>query len=412
MRPPQLEPYPEAPVLLTCPKCKSGLEVPDGTTAMVRCPACKTVFSATTPPEPEPEKQEEEPEAEQKPKTKTKPPRDEEEDEDEAPKKTKPKAKAKSGKKEEDDEDENEKKDENRDFDPIDEEEERKRKKKRKRGDDELSPEEKAERNAAFRRAAIGVKLIWISFALFSFSMALILIFYLQSSLMDPFPELIAIAGFFGLVNWLLAAVGVGLCLSGPPAPGHWGYGIAAATAVVIHLVLLLALVASGKEFAVTQRDAAAGNERLGLLPTRQNATMFYLTVIAYPENQELTPKGSKIAVSGITGIAEMTRTVLIMMLLSCLSRAALDDDLAHRCTRAAGIVSGGPGLLALLILATVAALVITNAGKTTFTQILYSTVQMGVYAILVALLFPAFMAARDVEDACNEPFQSLIPKL
>src|SRR5262245_45592420 len=35
----------EPPMLLTCPTCRSGLEVPDGTTAMVRCPACKRVFS-------------------------------------------------------------------------------------------------------------------------------------------------------------------------------------------------------------------------------------------------------------------------------------------------------------------------------------------------------------------------------
>ena len=33
-------------MLLTCPTCQSGLQVPDGTTAMVRCPACKAVFSA------------------------------------------------------------------------------------------------------------------------------------------------------------------------------------------------------------------------------------------------------------------------------------------------------------------------------------------------------------------------------
>ena len=49
-------------MLLTCPTCRSGLEVPDGTTAMVRCPACKTVFSPaagiTPPPEPDDETEE------------------------------------------------------------------------------------------------------------------------------------------------------------------------------------------------------------------------------------------------------------------------------------------------------------------------------------------------------------------
>ncbi|HEX4606926.1 MAG TPA: hypothetical protein VH092_01850, partial [Urbifossiella sp.] len=33
-------------MLLTCPTCQSGLQVPDGTTAHVRCPACKMVFPA------------------------------------------------------------------------------------------------------------------------------------------------------------------------------------------------------------------------------------------------------------------------------------------------------------------------------------------------------------------------------
>jgi LSD1 subclass zinc finger protein len=32
-------------MLLTCPDCRSGLEVPDGTTALVRCPACQKVFN-------------------------------------------------------------------------------------------------------------------------------------------------------------------------------------------------------------------------------------------------------------------------------------------------------------------------------------------------------------------------------
>ena len=161
----------------------------------------------------------------------------------------------------------------------------------------------------------------------------------------------------------------------------------------------------------MTLKDEKAGNERLGLMPTRQNATMFYLTVLTYREQQELTPKGSKLILSVFTGIAEMTRTVLIMMLLSCLSRAALDEDLAHRCTRAAGVVSGGPGLLALLILVTVAILDVSNAGKSNFALIIYGVAQMGVYRSWWRCCFRRSWP-RDVNDACDEPFQSLIPKM
>ncbi|MBN9118703.1 MAG: hypothetical protein J0I06_06025, partial [Planctomycetes bacterium] len=126
---------------------------------------------------------------------------------------------------------------------------------------------------------------------------------------------------------------------------------------------------------------------------------------------QGVTPKG-RMMLSMITGVSEMVRTVLIMMLLSCLARAALDDELAHRCTRTAGVASGGPGLLALLIFFFFAFLIETNAGLNTFTLILFATVNMGVYSIINGTIFPAYLAARDVVDACEEPFQSLIPDM
>lgn len=379
-------------MLLTCPNCRSGLQVPDGTTAMVRCPACKTVFSAADSPPPEPEP---EPEPE-KPKVRVvarKTPRAEEE---------KPKPKPKEA----------EKKPENRDFDPVTEEEDRKRKKKRKRDDDGMTPKEKKERKRAFERAAIGAKLIWISLVVFMLSMLLILAYFFQSAFSEPLPEIVMVAGVLGVLNWLLAAVGVGLCLSGPRAPGHWGYGIAAAVAVGVHLVFVLALVAQGKEFGIAKSDEEMGAARLAMLPTRLNATMYYLTAVFYPENQGITPPAKRMVASMFCGIVEMTRTVLILMLLSCLSRAALDEGLAHKCTRAAGVASGGPGLIGLLMLAFVAASIETNAGLNTFTQIVFASVSMGVYAIVIGTIFPAFMTAREVNDALDEPFQSLIPQL
>ena len=56
--------------------------------------------------------------------------------------------------------------------------------------------------------------------------------------------------------------------------------------------------------------------------------------------------------------------------------------------------------------------LIETNAGLNLFTLILFTTVHMGVYAIMAGVMLPAFMAASDVTDACEEPFQSLIPQL
>ena len=372
-------------MLLTCPTCRSGLEVPDGTDALVRCPACKTVFAPADGAPPE------EVEEEEKPRKKAR-------------------AKGKGAAPEP--------KSENRDFDPTTEEDDKKRKKQRRKPADaaaDRTAEEKEARRAAFLRAAWGARLIWISFALFILSMVLIIVFFFQSAFTDPLPVLVTLAGLLGLVNWLLAAAGVGLCLSGPRAPGHWGYGIAAAAAVAVHLIFLFALVNQGKEFSIGRAadaaDGSANNARWGLLPTRLDATMFYLTSVVYSDTQGVTPKGP-MTLSMITGVIEMTRTVCILMLLSCLARAALDEELAHKCTRAAGIASAGPGAIAVLIFVFVAAMIETNAGLSTFAKIVLVTVNMGAYSIVNATLLPALMAAREVDDACEEPFQSLIPQL
>ena len=379
-------------MLLTCPDCGSGLEVPDGTTALVRCPACKTVFAPADDPAPEPEDDEDEDREEPRARTR-KSARVDDGDEDDRPRK---RASA------------------NRDFDPLTEEDERERKKRRRRSGthETLATHEKAARRRAFERAAWGCRLIWISFVLFMLSMVLIIIFFFQLALLrfiSPSMMYITLAGILGLINWILAAVGIGLCLSGPRAPGHWQYGIAAAVATVIHLVLVLTLVSQGKEVGLLAAESTDVS-RWELLPTRLDATMFYLTMAVYQE-QGFTPKG-QFVVSMFTGVVEMVRTVLIMMMLSCLARAALDEELAHKCTRTAGVAAGGPGLIALIMFLVVASLIETNAGVNLFTLVLIVAVKMGIYAILIGVLFPAFMAAREVDDACVEPFQSLIPRL
>jgi len=395
---------------------------PSGTTALVRCPACKTVFSPTGTPGPkpeEPEEQEEEreevEEVAEKPKAVPRPPargkENEAGEEDEPQKGARPRSKPREDEKKVDETP-------NRDFDPITEEEDQERKRKKRRRDDELDPEERAALRAAFERATWGARLIWISLGLFLLSMLLLSFFFIQIGLyrmMTPSPVFLVLAGILGACNWVLAAVGVGLCLSGPRAPGHWGYGIAAAVVTGIHLIFMLALVAQNREYSIGKSvDQALGGSvygRCSMLTTRLDATMFYMTAVAYPSEQGATPK-DPMTLSMITGLVEMVRTVLIMLLLSCLAQAALDNELAHKCTRTAGIASGGPALVALLMLVFVATIVETNAGLNLFTLILFAVVNMSVYVILMGVILPSFMAAREVTDACDEPFQSLIPKL
>jgi LSD1 subclass zinc finger protein len=411
-------------VLLICPHCRSGLQVPDGTAALVRCPACKTVFlpSDSAPPEPgeEPEEEEEEeieeeeePAAMARPSAKARAPVPDD-DEDEPTRK--PKAYRAVEADEDDEPDEG--KEKHRDFDPLPEEDDPRRKRRPHVPDDELSPRERARRRQAFDRAAWGARLIAISFALFMLSMVLITGFFFQGAFGAPQGWIITIAGFLGLINWLCAAVGVGLCLSGPRAPGHWEYGIPCAVAVLVHFIFLAAVLSQAKEFGIGAPEGK-NSVRWSMLPTRLNATMFYLTAVVYPNDVEVTPQPrqgvtprGRMLLSMMCGIAEMVRTVLIMLLLSCMAKAALDDELAHRCTRNAGIVSGGPGLLAILIFLFVAFVIETGAGLDLFTRILFATVNMGVYSIINGVMFPAWMAAQDVVDACEEPFQSLIPNL
>lgn len=384
-------------MLLTCPKCRSGLQVPDNTTALVRCPACKTVFSPAEGLAPEPDEDE--------PPAKTRKPSRGTDDEDDRPRK-KPRRAARA--------DEEDEEPENRDFDPVTEEEDRARRRRgRAHVDDGLSPEEKAAKRAAFQRAAWGVRLIWISFGLFLLSMLVIIFYYFQYTFRVVTPGYLTIAGAIGLVNWLLAAIGVGLCLSGPRTPGHWGYGIAAAVGVFVHGVFLFIIVTHRTENP-SGRDTDGVSTvqiRWSHLATNLDYTMFYLLAVAYSGEQGIMVRQPP-PLYMVAGVLEMVRTMLIMMLLSCLSRAALDEDLAHKCTRAAGVASIAPAFVGIVILIVFAFVIETNAGLDLFGRILLNTTVMGVHAIMMGVVFPSFMAAREVVDACDEPFQSLIPQL
>jgi hypothetical protein len=382
--------------LLTCPQCRCGLQVPDGTTAKVRCPACKNIFSPNESPAPEPPEEEKEPQA--KPAG-----RRADRDEDEP--------RGKKGKKVREDRDEK-----NRDSDSVDEEEERRRRRRRRRSEAEekLTPEEKAERRAAFQRAAAGAKCIWISLILYVISMVLLVGYYFVLMLRAEAAYLVHLAAGLGILNWTLAAIGVGLCLSGPSAPGKLGYGICAALGVSIHLMFVFVGFVRWTNFVAGSDDAILST-RWGLIPTTMHYSMFYLAAICYQGQDVLAMKGP-FTFPMVTGILEMLRTMFIMMLLSCMARAALDEELAYRCTRAAGIVCGAPALMAIIILGLVTWFVETGGAADAcwccISNIVVKVAEMGIYAIVGGSIFSSYLAARDVDDAMEEPFQSLIPEL
>jgi hypothetical protein len=368
-------------VLLTCPTCQSGLEVPDGTTAMVRCPACKTVFSpaAGLPP----------PVEEPPPRPRKKP----------APARKKPLTV--------------EEETANRDVDAAQLEDRPRRRRRRFDDSDEdaLSEDERAALKAAFTRAAWGARLIYISFSLFILSMVFIIVFWFQTAFTAPEPVFVTLAGLIGLFTWATGAVGVGLALSGPTSVGHWGYGISAAGATLLHLVMLTVLVGQGTEYSVGKEAEKNGpNANWGLIPTRLDAVAFYITLMVYTE-EDIIPKG-QMKLSIVVGILEMVRNLLVLMLLSCLARASGDEDLSGQCTRAAGYTSLGPAAIAVGMLLFAIAMVETNLQWAQFGRILFTTVRMGTYAIFAGMMLPGLLASRSTADSCDEPYQSALPQL
>jgi uncharacterized CHY-type Zn-finger protein len=388
--------------LIICPTCKSGLQVPAGTTALIRCPACKSVFSAAdglTSPEPELESEEKTEPRRTKPTRKT---RADEDDEDKPPKKITTSKKA--------DEDSPP---ENRDFDP--DIPKKKTKKRRNFDEEEMSPKERKALKAAFNRAAWGAKLIWMSILLFMLSMLMIIAFFYQIVFKLDNPAFGYCAGVLGILNWVLGAIGVGLCLSGPPSKGHWGYGISAAVATGIHLLLLLVAIATSKEHVdsikgVSESERAAF--RWGFIATRMDMITYYPTHLIYREEMNLAP--GSVAYAGIAvlcGVAEMVRIILIMMLLSCLAQAAGDEELSRACTRAGGMASFSPGVLAFVFLGYTAFVIEARAEGVFFSIILWNILR-GLYVLLAGCMLRALTACREVVDVLEEPFQSQQPIL
>lgn len=373
-------------MLLTCPTCRSGLQVPDGTTAHVRCPSCRTIFApaadtpapvATPKPPPRPTA----PTVRNEPAATPAVPRRRERvrDEEERPRRR-----------------ERER----------DEEEPRPRRRERADG---LSQEERAARRAAFQRAAWGCKLLALSLALYALSMLLISVYFIRAAIAsDTDPAFITGAGALGLINWIVGAVGVGLCLSGYVSAGHWRFGITAAVMVVVHGIFLAAVVNRGEAAAEFLRGSATTSSGAGMLaqlPTKLDALTLYLAWWVYPD--QMNAPGSVIVLSMLTGVAEMVRLACIMLFLSCLARAAGDDELVHRCVRAAGLVCIVPGLMALAMLVIGGFMIETSAQGSTGGAVVGHMVVMGVYAVFAGMILKPLMATRDTADASDAPFES-----
>jgi LSD1 subclass zinc finger protein len=387
---------------ITCPSCQSGLQVPKSTTAMIRCPVCKTVFSAEDGLSTFESEAEVEPEKKKRTRRTTPTRKTREDEDDKRPKKI---ASAKKA--------DDESPPTNRDFDP--DIPKKKTKKRRNFDEEEMSAAERKALKAAFNRAAWGAKLIWMSILLFMLSMLMIIAFFYQIVFKLDNPAFGYCAGMLGILNWVLGAIGVGLCLSGPPSKGHWGYGISAAVATGIHLLLLLVAIATSKEHVDSLKGVSESERsafRWGFIATRMDMITYYPTHLIYRDEMNLAP--GSVAYAGIAvlcGVAEMVRIILIMMLLSCLAQAAGDEELSRACTRAGGMASFSPGVLAFVFLGYTAFVFETRAEGVFFSIILWNILR-GLYVLLAGCMLRALTACREVVDVLEEPFQSQQPVL
>lgn len=363
---------------LTCPTCQSGLQVPDGTTAHVRCPACKSVFPAEDglapavplPPPPAPPP----------------PPA--------KPKRAEPKPKTR-------DEEESEKK--NRDFDP-DEPPDPNKPRPRPKDKSKLSQEQKRELRAGFARGYFGARCVQIS-----------LLLYLPAVLLVPLHQILAeitksemdfilmIAGILGLANWAVGTVGLALCVSGPPSAGHWRFGISALIAGFIHGILLLAVVLKSQE-AADYRNLDRETMRWAQIATQYESLSFYLSYVVYPDDIPL--KRTDTIIGFLAGVMEMVRLILILMTLSCLAKAAGDKPLADDCTRMAGRITLIPAFMAFGML--MYKIVVIETGATGgFMVYFLNYIYRGITLAVAAILGMTIRTVGEVADACDSPFQS-----
>ena len=361
---------------LKCPTCVSVLEVPDGTTAMVRCPNCRGVFEASK--------------AVVKPR-------------EEAPRKSR-----------RTEESEPRKKDRGRDEETspfLREIEEKKAQ--------EL--EEAREQRRLFNRAAIGCHLLWGSYALYCLSLLLLMVHLILVAVFKAAAVLLpTLAGIAGLGNWLLALAGISFILAGPNRGFIKVYGIGALLAGLFHgLVLFMVFLnvsrggAYGQElrtgevrFSADATQSQTVNLTLASamseIPTQFVNLSAYMTWIVYSNVPAIGRSGSILFI--LAGFLEVLQLILAMYTLMSLARAAGDEYLSYRCIRAGAVIMFVIAWMVFGMLGFVATMVETGALNSTWGQILNAVVWMGLYGFLALVLLVPMRRTKDVQDACESP--------
>ncbi len=388
-------------MLLVCPNCRSGLEVPDDTDALVRCPSCRTVFDpsiAQAPPAPA-----------RRPR-----PADDDEDND------RPRSRRPRRPESDDDRPRRNRRDDDDDYEDDEDEAPRPRRRAGPVSDETPKAREKRKRaGAALRRAEMGAKLVKVGFIAYIASLMAVMSFGLITMVLKTGPvAALGVAAGLAAVNWLATPVGLGLLLSGTRPRGTIMYGVGALVVVVVHLGLMLGAVGRAGDEEQVQRmvklheraamisgkqvedvDTIKSALQLANVPTRFQAVCVYPLAVAY---STLTREAGLDPVYIAAGVVEMLRLILVLLTLGCAVRD-VSKDAEHACFWAAGIITFVPGGLIALNTAVVVFVIETGMVMTGMGRTILGMTDVLTMNLLAGMLIKPFRAAGDAAEAFED---------
>lgn len=368
--------------VLACPKCATGLRVPDGSVAAVRCPKCKTVFSPPAPPpafevvdespaplpppppppkstvRPAPRPAEPEPEFEviDEPAPRKRSRRDDDDDDDDRPR----------GR--------------------------RRGRRNRRRIWDDLDAYDKA---VTFRRGKVACLLlsisVWLYMGALGVATLLGLLFWAGSGVSF---NLLVIPGLVGAGNWVVALVGLGFAVAGP----RHGKGLAVGALSVAGVHFILVVVCF-----VNLQGGVRGLGGFGV-DGLQWATM----ITMLPVVDALLPAliyssgviGTEFVFGVLTGGCEIARLVLILLMLQAFARAARDGGAEDKATNGVIVVSVTCGAVALV--ATLVAVITYEAKMSSGLGTLGMLTFLGSFTAYTVMLIVPGVAAVETKDALD----------
>lgn len=350
--------------VVVCPKCSTNLKIPDGASGNVKCPKCGSIFPTAAKPvlpaAPAFEVVDAAPAP--KPVAKTQPLEPEFEVIDEP----KPKRRAR------DDDDDRPRSKRRRDDDDYDD---RPRKKKQRRDyDDEDDDWQPAANRGAFGPAKVGMLMVSISLWMYAATFALLALFLLIAWLGASIPSaLMIITGLLGLANWVVALIGLGFCIAGPARSR--GLAIAATAVATIHIIMAFVVANNEKSVnpgvvaislasfasradrakslgekirketdpakrAAYEKEARELFEDIGSIRGRGDksemrwpdlATLMPFSDIVIAEISYDSKDFSDYVLGLLSGLLEVARGILLILLIGSLAQAAKDHDVSQR---------------------------------------------------------------------------------